>query len=141
MKTARTVLIKPVIKSENIVFSGAKSPAATPAGLSTNGPPSNVFHWDLVTAGNCSLLGANLELVADGWAYFDANLTSSGSGDSWGILQFNLRQANGLIVFTAGPFWSGTADQDPVAGPWYFRFQYPQNLFDIVASVDFVSHC
>jgi hypothetical protein len=133
MKTAKPIepLTPPPIKPENIGFSGAKSPATTDQS-------SKLFQWDQVTAGNCTLSLATLELRPDGWAWFGGNLSSSGSSDSWGILRFNLRQANGLPVSTPGPFWSPTISD---VGPWTFLFQYPENLFGIIASVDFDSHC
>jgi hypothetical protein len=115
---------------ENIGFSGAKS--ATPTDDRTK-----VARWDLVTAGNCTMEGALLELVSNGWANFGCNLFSSGNDDSWGILSFHFHQDNGFVVWNSGSFWSPTIDNLQ----WNFTFQYPSYLFDLIASIDFTNHC
>jgi hypothetical protein len=133
METANPAksLIPRQIKPENIGFSGAKSPA-------TMDESSKLFRWDLVTAGNCSFEGVLLEIDPGGWAHFWGNLSSSGSDDSWGILRFNFRQSNGLVLWASGSFWSPTIGN---WGPWHDDFQYPAYLFDTIALVDFDSHC
>jgi hypothetical protein len=98
----KRALVTRQIKLENIGFSGAKSPA-------TMDDTTKVVQWDLVTAGNCAMEGTLLELISDGWADFGANVSSSGGDDSWGILSFYFHQANGLVVWNSGSFWSPTA--------------------------------
>ena len=99
-------------------------------------PPGNA----LVTAGNCEMEGVMLELIPDGWADFGANVSSGGNDDSWGILSFHFHQANGLVVWNSGSFWSPTIGVGNTT-PWTFQFQYPAVLFDTIATIDFTNHC
>ena len=128
-----SALITRQIKPENIGFSGAKAPTPKDDG-------SKVFQWSLVTAGNCEMEGVMLELIPDGWADFGANVSSGGNDDSWGILSFHFHQANGLVVWNSGSFWSPTIGVGNTT-PWTFQFQYPAVLFDTIATIDFTNHC
>src|SRR5262245_22621417 len=120
------------IQIEKITFSGITSfDAAVRSG-------TKIFRWGRQQAGHCTLDAGMLELVSGGLFTFSGNLSSSRNDDSWGILHFDFKQANGLVLWSSGAFWSPTIGR---WAPWIINSTYPAHLFDTIAIVQFWSHC
>jgi hypothetical protein len=96
------------------------------------------FSWEDQHAGDCTLQFPQLLLYNNGWFEFSGNLSSSNDDDSWGILHFDFKQQNGLVIYSPGPFWSPTIGD---WAPWIISAQYPQYLYDSIQLISFTSHC
>jgi hypothetical protein len=97
-----------------------------------------IARWSTQHAGDCTLEVPTLEITPGGFFTFSGNLSSSGNDDSWGILHFDFKQANGLVLWSSGAFWSPTIGD---WAPWIINSTYPEYLFDSIALVQFSSHC
>ena len=116
---------------ERIMFSGVT--VAVERAQSTK-----IFQWGPQQVGDCTLQAPMLELRTNGFFTFSGNLSSSGDDDSWGILHFDFKQANGLVLWSSGQFWSPTIGD---WAPWIIDAAYPQHLFDTINIAQFFSHC
>lgn len=121
----------PSLKVERIIFSGLKDRTVTALG-------SKLFQWADQHVGDCTMQFPQLELRPNGWFTFSGNLSSSGGDDSWGVLHIDLKQANGLVLWSSGAFWSPTIGD---WAPWIITSQYPMYLFDTIEVAQFFSHC
>jgi hypothetical protein len=128
------------VKPENIIFSEARSYALPDKSqpVTEDAATAKRFLWKEVRAGDCQMTGIQLQFISPGFFFFDSHIRSSGDDDSWGILHFDVYQANGLRIWSSGAFWSQT-----IGGPlpWQFTSQFPQYIFDAIALASFTSHC
>src|SRR6476619_2044643 len=110
------------VKPDGIIFSEARSYAAADTSQTATEavPSAKRFLWKEVRTGDCQMTGIQLQFIRDGFFFFDSHIRSSGDDDSWGILHFDLYQANGLRLWSSGAFWSQT-----IGGPlpWQFTSQ------------------
>ncbi|WP_140982285.1 DUF6294 family protein [Bradyrhizobium guangdongense] len=120
------------IMPERMVFSGVTVGAANAV------QSTKIFQWGTQRVGDCSMEFPMLELRTNGWFTFSGNLRSSGNDDSWGILHFDFKQANGLVLWSSGQFWSPTIGD---WAPWIIDSAYPAHLFDTIQIMQFFSHC
>jgi hypothetical protein len=124
------------IKPENIKISEAKIFVEDNQG--PNIQRSKTAQWPTQFAGDCSLEAPILWIIPEGWFNFSGNLRSSENDDSWGILHFDFKQANGLVLWSSGAFWSPTIGD---WAPWTFDSTYPAYLYEHITNVQFWSHC
>ena len=128
------------VKPENIIVSELR-PHALPdkaQPVTEDLEPAKRFFWGEVRSGDCRMTSIQLQFIRAGFFFFDSQIQSSGDDDSWGILHFHVYQANGLLLWSSGAFWSPT-----IGGPlpWQFSSQFPVYLFDAIALANFTNHC
>jgi hypothetical protein len=127
-----------IVKPERIIFSGAKSYALPHTFQPADTEPAKRFLFGDVRVGDCHMSGIQLQFIRAGFFFFDSHVQSSDDDDSWGILHFDVYQANGLHLWSSGAFWSPT-----IGGPvqWQFTGQFPTYIYDSISLAGFTSHC
>ncbi|MFI6996613.1 DUF6294 family protein [Nocardia sp. NPDC050175] len=113
--------------------------------------PHKSFRWDHdLHAGDCTMFhGANFSLVADGYAYFYAEVTSSDDNDAW-IMHARLVSADNRYLSTIN-------NANPIPGditkfvlnlpssehqyPWAFRATYAPEDFNAAAHIELRNSC
>ncbi|WP_428338706.1 DUF6294 family protein [Mycobacterium sp.] len=87
-----------------------------------------------IRVGDCTMEGINLVIEANGTAYFNASIGSSGDDDAWVIRNgVSLIGSNGTVLFTSGKLVSPTCPQGAESN-WSAMFNFPATLYGSIAS-------